>query len=148
MSNNVKQCRKTNGKQVFFDQDRPLILDKKWLMQDNRAGQSILWMDDWERTDCGVADKTRILKCYSSCLKVTLERLTAGGPKFEALVKDCSDDMIFDSPDLPKEINFRNYNGDEKFVNNRSNFRITYEFSTKGVVNRTQVMVPLPKSPV
>uniref|UniRef100_A0A1I7TL80 Transmembrane protein n=1 Tax=Caenorhabditis tropicalis TaxID=1561998 RepID=A0A1I7TL80_9PELO len=110
------------------------FLEKKWLMQDHRVAQKMAWFEDWTGTDCLEGIVNYYPRCQTSCVTIWIQRKTEVSKAiYDSILMDCADDLISNSPDIPL---FKNttygieFRKNEKFYNERSGFKITYEFST------------------
>ncbi|ULU06261.1 hypothetical protein L5515_014377 [Caenorhabditis briggsae] len=110
-------------------------LSQRSLMQDSEAGQSMGWVEEWKITDCA-RGVIRFIPCKSACINVRLFKIGAAENTLEGVMHDCADDMIHSSPDLPQDIDFKEYSENAEFSNRRRNFNITYSFTMANVDNK------------
>uniref|UniRef100_A0A1I7U0I1 CUB domain-containing protein n=1 Tax=Caenorhabditis tropicalis TaxID=1561998 RepID=A0A1I7U0I1_9PELO len=112
------------------------FLEKKWLMQDDRIAQKMSWFDTWTGTDCLEGIVNYYPQCHTSCVTIWIQEKTEVSKAiYDSILMDCADDLISNSPDIPRE-GFKDapytmeFKKNETFYNERTGFRITYEFST------------------
>lgn len=126
-----------------------LQLQRQWLMQHSEVGQSMGWVDQWQGTNCE-EKKLNVIICFTSCITIKLERNSTSG-WFEdgksslvspgtgvvaGYMRDCADDLIHMSPDLPKEHDYLNFKNNATFINIRYGYKITYKFSMVGLKSK------------
>uniref|UniRef100_A0A1I7TL81 Autophagy-related protein 27 n=1 Tax=Caenorhabditis tropicalis TaxID=1561998 RepID=A0A1I7TL81_9PELO len=123
------------------------FLSKRWLMQDDRVAQRMGWIDAWTGTDCLKGNVNYYHNCQTTCLTIEIQNII-DVPKsiYEGIMMDCADDLIYNSPDIPRE-GYKHepismvFEKNETFVNDRLRHRITYKFTTASSKDPKQLAI-------
>ncbi|CAB01672.1 uncharacterized protein CELE_C17G1.2 [Caenorhabditis elegans] len=107
---------------------------KRWLMQDSDAGQAMSWVT-WPGTDCKKY-MFLMMPCNGSCVTITVEKQKGLDEyTYAGSLQECSDQLIYESPDLPEYIDFKSFSKNAVYVAKRSGHRITYNFTRHSLID-------------
>uniref|UniRef100_A0A1I7U0I0 Glycoprotein n=1 Tax=Caenorhabditis tropicalis TaxID=1561998 RepID=A0A1I7U0I0_9PELO len=111
------------------------FLSYKWLMVDKHIKQEIEWKDEWTDTDC-LEERVHFKDhCYGPCITIHILPYLDSGFTTDGILMDCSDNLIYRSPD----VNLSSRLIDQTFTARRDNHRIVYEFAQFSTTNTQAV---------
>ncbi|KAF1749823.1 hypothetical protein GCK72_026292 [Caenorhabditis remanei] len=116
------------------------FLKHRELMQNSKRKQKMGWVNDWYETNCFLSN-VKMLPCSTTCVTIWILEMENGlRGKFNGVMFDCADELIYHSPDIPGRGDLFSdnaivFNEEAVYNNIRQGYNITYQFTKSNLVD-------------